>query len=143
MGMLALMTQRIGVHTVLGAFVAGVLVGESPILTRQIEEQLRGMIAAFFMPVFFGLAGLERGSLGAEGSDLLLITFGLIGIASIGKFGGAFIGGELGGLTRRESFALGFGMNARGSTEVIVATIGLSLGMLNGPLHHDRRRWPS
>jgi S1-C subfamily serine protease len=39
-------------------------------------------------------------------------------------------GGEIGGLTRRESFALAFAMNARGSTEVIVATIGLSMGAL-------------
>jgi nucleotide-binding universal stress UspA family protein len=52
-------------------------------------------------------------------------------IASIGKFGGAFAGGALGGLTRRESYALASGMNARGSTEVIIATIGLSMGVLS------------
>ena len=57
---MALITHLIGVHTVLGAFVAGVLVGESPILTRQIDERLRGLITSLFMPVFFGLAGLER-----------------------------------------------------------------------------------
>jgi len=59
MGAMALTTHAIGVHTVLGAFVSGVLIGESPILTRHIDEQLRGMIMAFFMPVFFGLAGLS------------------------------------------------------------------------------------
>jgi nucleotide-binding universal stress UspA family protein len=59
------------------------------------------------------------------------LTVGLILIASIGKFGGAFIGAELGGLTRREGFALACGMNARGSTEVIIATVGLSMGALN------------
>jgi len=52
-------------------------------------------------------------------------------IASIGKFGGAFTGGAIGGLTRNESFALASGMNARGSTEVIIATIGLSMGVLS------------
>jgi Kef-type K+ transport system membrane component KefB len=41
---MALTTHIIGVHSVLGAFVAGVLVGESPILTRHIDEQLRGLI---------------------------------------------------------------------------------------------------
>jgi Kef-type K+ transport system membrane component KefB len=56
-GLMALMTDAIGVHTVLGAFVAGILIGQSPILTRHIEEQLRGLIVALFMPVFFGLAG--------------------------------------------------------------------------------------
>ena len=59
MGAMALITQLIGVNTVLGAFVAGILIGESPILTRHIDEQLRGLITAFFMPVFFGLAGLR------------------------------------------------------------------------------------
>ena len=58
MGIMALITHLIGVHTVLGAFVAGILVGESPILTRHIDEQLRGLIIAFFAPVFFGIAGL-------------------------------------------------------------------------------------
>src|SRR3970282_309919 len=59
MGGMAMITYLIGVHTVLGAFVAGILVGESPILTRHIDEQLRGLITAFFMPVFFGMAGLN------------------------------------------------------------------------------------
>src|SRR5206468_12015243 len=58
-GIMALITDAIGVHTVLGAFVAGILIGQSPILTRHIEEQLRGLIVALFMPVFFGLAGLS------------------------------------------------------------------------------------
>ena len=57
--MMSLMTDYIGVHTVLGAFVAGILVGESPILSKHIEEQLRGLIVAMFAPVFFGVAGLE------------------------------------------------------------------------------------
>src|SRR4029078_857283 len=48
MGAMALTTHAIGVHFVLGAFVAGVLIGESPILTEHIDEQLRGMIVAFF-----------------------------------------------------------------------------------------------
>ena len=56
---LALLTNAIGVHTVLGAFVGGIMIGQSPILTRHIEEQLRGLIVALFMPVFFGVAGLS------------------------------------------------------------------------------------
>ena len=134
MGIMALTTHFIGVHTVLGAFVAGVLVGESPILSKHIDEQLRGLIVAFFMPVFFGIAGLTADLTVLKDATLLLMTLGLIAIASFGKFAGAFIGGEFGGLTRREAFALACGMNARGSTEVIVATIGLSMGALTQDL---------
>ncbi len=128
---MALITHLIGVHTVLGAFVAGILVGESPILTKQIDEQLRGLITSLFMPVFFGLAGLSADLTVLRDPTLLALTGVLVVIASVGKFAGAFTGGELGGLNARESFALASGMNARGSTEVIVATIGLSMGVLS------------
>jgi K+:H+ antiporter len=134
MGIMALITHLIGVHTVLGAFVAGILVGESPILTRHIDEQLRGLVVALFMPVFFALAGLNADLSILADTRLLALTCGLIAIASIGKFSGAFVGGTLGGLSRRESMALACGMNARGSTEVIVASIGLSLGVINQDL---------
>ncbi len=128
---MALITDLIGVHTVLGAFVAGILIGKSPILTRHIDEQLRGLVLAFFMPVFFATAGLSADLTILKDPTLLLFTVGLIAIASIGKFGGAFVGGKLAGLTFPKSLALGAGMNARGSTEVIVATIGLSMGALS------------
>jgi Kef-type K+ transport system membrane component KefB/nucleotide-binding universal stress UspA family protein len=131
MGGMASITYAIGVHTVLGAFMAGLLIGESPILTKHIDEQLRGIITAFFAPVFFGIAGLTADLTILKDPTIAMLTAGLILIASIGKFGGAFIGAEIGGLTRREGFALACGMNARGSTEVIIATVGLSMGALN------------
>src|SRR5450830_887971 len=131
MGGMSLITYAIGVHTVLGAFVAGILIGESPILTRHIDEQLRGLITAFFAPVFFGIAGLSADLTILADPKIALLTVGLILIASVGKFGGAFLGAEMGSLTRREGFALACGMNARGSTEVIIATVGLTMGALN------------
>lgn len=133
-GIMALITSAIGVHIILGAFVAGILIGQSPILTRHIEEQLRGLILALFTPVFFGLAGLNTDLRVLEKPSLLLLSLGFILIASIGKFTGAFVGGALSGLTWREALALGWGMNARGSTEVIVASLGLSMGALSQDL---------
>jgi Kef-type K+ transport system membrane component KefB/nucleotide-binding universal stress UspA family protein len=134
MGVMALITEGLGVQTVLGAFVAGVLIGQSPILTRHIEEQLRGMIVALFMPVFFGLAGLSADLRVIASPQALAIALAFVAIASVGKFAGAFAGGALGGLSRAESVALACGMNARGSTEVIVATIGLAVGALDTTL---------
>jgi Kef-type K+ transport system membrane component KefB/nucleotide-binding universal stress UspA family protein len=127
---LALITAAIGVHLLLGAFVAGILVGQSPLLTRRIQAPLRGLIVALFMPVFFALAGLTA-DLGTLAGTGLYLTGGLILVASFGKFLGAFLGGRIGGLTYAESFAVGCGMNARGSTEIIVASIGLSMGALD------------
>jgi Kef-type K+ transport system membrane component KefB len=134
MGVMALITHAIGIHTVLGAFVAGILVGQSPILSRHLDDQMRGLITALFMPVFFGLAGLNSDLRVLEDPSLLLLSLALIAIASIGKFSGAFLGGAISGLTPRECLALGWGMNARGSTEVIVASLGLSMGALSQSL---------
>jgi len=134
MGAMALTTYLIGVYTALGAFVAGILVGESPILTRHIDEQLRGLVVALFMPIFFALAGLHADLTILRDATVLFLTVGLILIASIGKFAGAFLGGALGGMSARESLALGCGMNARGSVQVIVASIGLSMGALSEDL---------
>lgn len=134
MGVMALITQAIGVNTVLGAFIAGVLVGDSPILSQHIEDQLRGFITAFMMPIFFGMAGLAANLTVLRAPPLLLMTGALIAIASVGKFAGAFLGGRLSGLSGRESLALGCGMNARGSTEIIIAGLALEMGVLSRDL---------
>jgi Kef-type K+ transport system membrane component KefB len=134
MGVMALITYLLGIQTVLGAFVAGILVGQSPILTRHINEQLRGLVVALFMPVFFALAGLHADLSILKYPQLAILTVGLIAIASVGKFTGAFLGGALARLSGRESLALACGMNARGSTEVIVASIGLSMGVISQDL---------
>ena len=132
MGAMALITYGIGVHTVLGAFVAGILVGESPILTRHIDEQLRGLITALFMPVFFGLAGLSADLTILAEPDIALLTVGLIADRQPRQIRRR--------LRRRQArrphparsdWRSACGMNARGSTEVIIAPIGLSMGALN------------
>lgn len=132
---MALTTDLIGVHTALGAFIAGVLVGQSPILTEHIEAELRGFIIAFFSPVFFAVAGLGMDLRTLLDPALLLVTLAIIAVASAGKFLGALAGGTLGGLTLRESLAMATGLNARGSTEVIIASIGLAMGALNHQLY--------
>jgi len=131
---MALLTDYIGVHTVLGAFVVGILVGQSPILTKHIEGQLRGLIVALFAPIFFAVAGREIDLTILKSFYQIELALAFILIASFGKVIGCYIGGRLGKLGNREATALAIGMNARGSTEVIVATIGLSIGVLNRDL---------
>ncbi|MBS0526541.1 MAG: cation:proton antiporter [Proteobacteria bacterium] len=132
---LALTTELLGVHTALGAFVAGIMIGQSPILTEHIENELRGFIFAFFAPVFFAVAGLGMDLRTLMNPTLLLFTVAVIAVASVGKFAGALAGGRLGGLSTLESLALATGLNARGSTEVIIASIGLAMGALSTELY--------
>ena len=132
---MALTTELIGVHTALGAFVAGMLVGQSPILTGHIEDELRGFILAFFSPLFFSVAGLGMDLKPLMDPTLLTFTLAIILVATLGKFVGAVAGACLGGLSIYEALALATGLNARGSTEVIIASIGLSIHVLSVELY--------
>jgi Kef-type K+ transport system membrane component KefB/nucleotide-binding universal stress UspA family protein len=132
---LALVTRAIGVSTALGAFVAGVLVGESPILVGRIRDQLQGFVTAFLAPIFFGISGLGTDLTILRHPALLGLTCVLILLASVGKFAGAALGAVLAKRHWREAIALGCAMNARGSTEVIVASIGLSAGVLSRDIY--------
>ena len=129
--LMAITTDLIGVHTVLGAFVAGILDRRIP----DPDQTYRRAIARADRRLLH--AGVLRQRRPArrphhpEGSGPARAHRRAGPIASLGKFAGAFAGGTLAGLSPRESFALGTGMNARGSTEVIVATIGLSMGALS------------
>ncbi|MEO7971084.1 MAG: cation:proton antiporter [bacterium] len=135
MCLMSLITELIGVHTVLGAFVVGILVGQSPILTKQIQEQIRGLIIALFAPIFFAVAGLSVDLTILKNLSLIELAVGLILIASLGKLVGCYIGGRIGRLSPREAIALAIGMNARGTTEIIVATIGLSIGVISQDIY--------
>jgi Kef-type K+ transport system membrane component KefB/nucleotide-binding universal stress UspA family protein len=135
MCLMSLITELIGVHTVLGAFVVGILVGQSPILTKQIQEQIRGLIIALFAPIFFAVAGLSVDLTILRHLYLIELAVGLILIASLGKLVGCYVGGRLGRLSSREATALAIGMNARGTTEIIVATIGLSIGVVSQDIY--------
>ena len=86
------------------------------------------------MPVFFGVAGLSIDLKVLTDPHLLGLAVLFIAIASIGKLGGCYLGSRFARLNHPEALAVGFAMNARGSTEVILATIGLTMGVLNQQL---------
>src|SRR2546426_5392821 len=106
----SVLTDLIGVHAVLGAFVSGIVIGQTPILTRHIQDQLSGLIVALFMPVFFAAAGLGMDLSILRNPTLVGLVVGFILIAGVGKLVGAYIGGRLGGLTTRGARARAGGM---------------------------------
>ncbi len=124
-------TQWLHVEAVLGAFVAGVVLARSRFSDHELIRPLETMTAAVFAPVFFATAGL-RVDLGllADGQTLVWAVVVVIA-ASVSKFVGSIIGARLSSLSTREGAALGVGLNARGALEIVIATVGLSLGVLN------------
>lgn len=124
-------TQAIGVEAVFGAFVAGIVIGRSRYQRGDVTDTLETVTHAFFAPLFFATAGLfvDLGLLADPEAALWVLV--IVGVASVAKFAGTYLGGRLGRLGRIESVAAGFGLNARGTLEIVVATVGLSLGVFN------------
>jgi len=129
------LTQALGVEAVLGAFVGGIILGRSKYLDSRVPAHVETATLTVFAPLFFATAGL-RVDLGllAHGDVLLWAAIVLV-VASAGKFGGAYVGARLARLPRGEGLALGVGLNARGALEIVIATVGLSLGVLNDRMY--------
>ncbi len=124
-------TQWLHVEAVLGAFVAGVVLARSRFADHALLRPMETMTAALFAPVFFATAGL-RVDLGLLAERETLIWAGIVLLAaSASKFVGSILGAGLSRLPVREGAALGVGLNARGALEIVIATVGLSLGVLN------------
>ena len=113
----AALAERIGIHAVLGAFLVGIAFSNSE--PHKMHTAMRQMILYFFSPLYFVAVGLQVDFL--KHFDLTLILI-VIGVATIGKVLGAFIGAKISKLNTQESLAIGFGMNARGAVEIILAT---------------------
>ncbi|MDX6741529.1 cation:proton antiporter [Actinocorallia sp. A-T 12471] len=122
--------QRLGLEPVFGAFVAGIVLGGTRAATSDDLPVLRALVMSVLAPVFFAIVGLRMDLTALGDGPVLLAALAVLAVAIAGKFLGAFAGALLCGLTRWEALALGAGMNARGVIEVIVATVGLRLGIL-------------
>ena len=124
----AAFTEYIGIHAIFGAFIVGVALGDSEHLSERAKEIVHQFINNIFAPLFFVAIGLKVNFI--ENFDLGL-TLAIIAIAFAGKIIGCGWGTRLGGFTWRESFAAGFGMNARGAMEIILGLVALENGLIN------------
>lgn len=123
-------TQWLGLEAVFGAFLVGMLVAGSIDPARL--APLRAVVLSVLAPIFMASAGL-RIDLGALADLGVLAAAGVaLVIAIAGKFAGAYLGARTSRMSNWEGIALGAGMNARGVVEVVVAMVGLRLGVLTG-----------
>lgn len=125
-------TQALNLEAVLGAFVMGILFSMTRALPSDVIHTLEKVAFGIFAPIFFAVAGLKVNISGLLQPRLLVITLIVIAVATLGKIAGTYLGARL--IGRRDhwtALAFGAGLNARGAMEIIIATIGLSLGILS------------
>ncbi|HVA00502.1 MAG TPA: cation:proton antiporter [Terriglobia bacterium] len=130
----ALTTQRIGIHALFGAFLVGAVIPHDSLLARDIKQKFEDLIVVLFLPTFFAFTGLRTQIGLVHGLRDWLICLLIIGVASLGKFGGGAVAARLTGLGWRQAASLGILMNTRGLMELIVLNVGMDLGVLSPTL---------
>jgi Kef-type K+ transport system membrane component KefB len=127
----ALITELIGIHLIFGAFLLGVAMPKDANLTRELAEKTEDFVLTFLLPIFFAYSGLRTQIGLLNQPELWLLCDAVLTVAIGGKFIGTYVAARFSGMGNREASALGWLMNTRGLTELIVLNIGLSLGVIS------------
>ncbi|BBD61157.1 sodium/hydrogen exchanger [Nostoc sp. HK-01] len=127
----ALITELIGIHLIFGAFLLGAAMPKNADLVRELAVKTEDFVLIFLLPIFFAYSGL-RTQIGLLNRPELWLLCGLVLLVAIaGKYIGTYIAARVSGINKREASALGWLMNTRGLTELIVLNIGLELGVIS------------
>ncbi len=124
-------TEWIGIHAIFGAFIVGIVVGDSSHLREQSRVIIDKFISFIFAPVFFASIGLKINFLTHFDFSLVLA---ILLISCVCKLAGGAIGARWGGMPSREAWAIGFAMNSRGAMEIILGMIALETGIIHEQL---------
>jgi len=126
-------TERLGVHAVFGAFLAGVVMPRDEQLVRPLLDRFHDLMVILFLPLFFAFTGL-RTSIDLISGDLWLYCGLIIAVAVLGKLGGSALAARTTGMSWRDSWAIGTLMNTRGLMELVVLNVGLDIGVISPAL---------
>ena len=130
----SLITERIGIHAVFGAFLLGAVIPHDSRIAQELSRKLHDVVTILLLPAFFAITGMNTRIGLINGLESWLICGAIILVATVGKCGGTIAAARLAGVDWRTSTALGILMNTRGLMELIVLNIGLSLGVISPKL---------
>ena len=124
-------TSVIGIHSLFGAFIAGVIMPSSFSFRKIVIDKIEDVSIVLLLPLFFVITGL-RTQIGLLNEGHLWATFGWILLVAVaGKFGGSTLAARMVGQTWKDSLSIGVLMNTRGLMQLIVLNIGYDLGILS------------
>lgn len=123
----AAFTEWLGVHAIFGAFIFGIALGDSRHLRQSTRETIDQFVSFIFAPLFFASIGLRVDFL--ANFDLALVLL-VLALATLGKLGGCLVAARWNGFTRRDAWAVSFGLNARGAMEIILGLLAMEAGLI-------------
>ena len=120
--------EQIGVHAFLGPFLLGLSLAPSDEERSEAYEAMNQFVLSFFVPIYFVSMGLTTNFV--TNFDVVLVVV-VLAVASASKIGSVFAAARLSGLPPRISWAVAWGMNARGAIGIILASLGREQGVID------------
>jgi len=127
-------TERLGVHALFGAFMAGLVMPKKEPMIARVVERIESLSLALLLPLFFALTGLRTRVDLLAGRSMWGYTAAIVATAVLGKLAGAAFTARATGMNWKDSLGLGVLMNTRGLVELVILNAGLDLGVLSPPL---------
>lgn len=129
---LSALTEKIGIHSIFGAFLAGIAIGDSPHLREQTRNTIAQFVDNIFAPLFFVSIGLRTDFI-LNFSPILPAI--LITIIYGGIFSSTLTASRLISMKPREAMALASGMSSTGIMGIILGIFALHNGLINEGLY--------
>jgi Kef-type K+ transport system membrane component KefB len=127
-------TERIGIHALFGAFVAGAILPRTSNLTHVLTRHLELITSVLLLPLFFAYTGLRTSiHLLSEGTLSFYCAL-IIFVAVIAKLLACAVAGRASGMNWRDALSVGVLMNTRGLIELVILNVGLEMGVISPTL---------
>ena len=130
-----LVANLIGLNSLFGGFVTGLIVPKNKALIRLYSSRLEALGVIFLLPICFALSGLSTNLLMLGKMDVLLPSVIIMLVAFAGKYFSSLFSLKAMGYSWRQSSAVGGLNDARGLMELIIANVGLTYGIITGALY--------
>lgn len=130
----ALCSDFIGLHVIIGAFLAGIIVPGDASFKQLIIDKMEDVCVVLLLPLYFLMTGLHTRIDLVNNVDGLVICLLIIIIATAGKLGGSAIAARSMGMSWNTGLSIGILMNTRGLVELVILNIGMELGIISQPL---------
>lgn len=130
----ALITDRLGIHLLFGAFLAGAIMPKNAGFTQYVVQKFQPLTVVLLLPLYFAYTGLRMNLALLRGGRMWLYCGVIIVVAILGKLGGSMFASRAAGNSWGHAAALGVLLNTRGLMELVILNIGLDLGIISPAL---------
>ena len=124
--------ELLGMHMMIGAFLAGLFIREECLdekVFQKIEDRIFGLSYSFLGPIFFASLAMQVDFSAFAGFPLKLLI--ILAVSIFIKLVSSYYAAKFQGFNHNKSLIIGLAMNSRGAVDLVFASIGLQMGIID------------